>query len=142
MTLIPNSDLTAKVSSVLGREVKSYGKQFLFDGCNETCWNSDQGTPQWIAVQFVKDMAVTHFEIQFQGGFAAKNICLQRMSVDTGVAKVETVKTYYPDDINAIQTFLLPNSPLMTDNLKFLFPESTDMFGRIIVYRLNLYQDS
>lgn len=87
-------------------------------------------------------MAVTHFEIQFQGGFVAKNICLQRTSVDTGVAKVETVKTYYPDDINAIQTFLLPNSPLMTDNLKFLFPESTDMFGRIIVYRLNLYQDS
>ena len=31
-----------RVSSVLGREVKSYGKQYLFDGCNETCWNSDQ----------------------------------------------------------------------------------------------------
>lgn len=31
-----------RVSSVLGRDVKSYGKQFLFDGEEDTCWNSDQ----------------------------------------------------------------------------------------------------
>lgn len=37
-----NQDLCGRVSSVLGRDVKSYGKQYLFDGSDETCWNSDQ----------------------------------------------------------------------------------------------------
>ena len=35
-----------RVSSVLdGR--REFGKQNLFDGLDETCWNSDQGTPQF-----------------------------------------------------------------------------------------------
>lgn len=31
-----------RVSSVLNRDTKSYGRQFLCDGKEETCWNSDQ----------------------------------------------------------------------------------------------------
>ena len=31
-----------RVSSVLNRDVKEYGKKFMFDGNDETCWNSDQ----------------------------------------------------------------------------------------------------
>ena len=31
-----------RVSSVLNKDNKSYGKQFLCDGKEETCWNSDQ----------------------------------------------------------------------------------------------------
>jgi hypothetical protein len=31
-----------RVSSVLNRDTKSYGKNFLCDGKEETCWNSDQ----------------------------------------------------------------------------------------------------
>lgn len=31
-----------RVSSVLGREVKAYGKQNMFDGNEDTCWNTDQ----------------------------------------------------------------------------------------------------
>ena len=89
-------------------------------------------------VQFARPMVVAKFEIQFQGGFAAKSICLQRSSKDSGIAKLET---YYPEDINSIQSFPVPHSCLPTDNLTFLFPEGTDTFGRIIVYKLNLYQD-
>ncbi len=33
-----------KVSSVLQRDVKNYGKQYLIDGNEDTCWNSDQVT--------------------------------------------------------------------------------------------------
>ena len=43
-------DFRVKVSSVLNRNVKEFGKQFLFDGREDTCWNSDQGTPQLIQV--------------------------------------------------------------------------------------------
>lgn len=31
-----------RVSSVLNRDVKQYGKKFMFDCNEETCWNSDQ----------------------------------------------------------------------------------------------------
>lgn len=27
---------------MLNRDVKEYGKKFMFDGKEETCWNSDQ----------------------------------------------------------------------------------------------------
>ena len=31
-----------RVSSVLNRDTKQFGKSHLFDGDEETCWNSDQ----------------------------------------------------------------------------------------------------
>ena len=31
-----------RVSSVLNRDVKQFGKKFMFDGEEDTCWNSDQ----------------------------------------------------------------------------------------------------
>uniref|UniRef100_A0A3B5KEM9 Nuclear receptor 2C2-associated protein n=1 Tax=Takifugu rubripes TaxID=31033 RepID=A0A3B5KEM9_TAKRU len=34
--------LDFRVSSVLNRDVKQYGKKYLFDCNEETCWNSDQ----------------------------------------------------------------------------------------------------
>ena len=80
-------------------------------------------------VQFAKPTAVTKFEIQFQGGFAAKSICLQRTSTDSEITKLETIKIYYPEDKNSIQSFPIPDNPLLiTDNLKFLFPEGTDTY--------------
>ena len=34
--------LVYRVSSVLNRDVKQFGKKYMFDGDLETCWNSDQ----------------------------------------------------------------------------------------------------
>lgn len=34
--------LLFRVSSVLNRDVNQYGKKFMFDECEDTCWNSDQ----------------------------------------------------------------------------------------------------
>ena len=31
-----------RVSSVLNRDIKQFGKRCMFDGLEETCWNSDQ----------------------------------------------------------------------------------------------------
>ena len=36
------SIVSYSVSSVLNRDVKQYGKKFLFDKKDDTCWNSDQ----------------------------------------------------------------------------------------------------
>uniref|UniRef100_A0A8C1VH41 Nuclear receptor 2C2-associated protein n=1 Tax=Cyprinus carpio TaxID=7962 RepID=A0A8C1VH41_CYPCA len=34
----------SRVSSVLNRDVRQFGKKFMFDSNEETCWNSDQVT--------------------------------------------------------------------------------------------------
>ena len=32
---------------MLNRDVKQFGKKFLFDGQDDTCWNSDQVSRPW-----------------------------------------------------------------------------------------------
>lgn len=59
-------DAQLKVSSVLNRNSKEYGKQFLTDGSDETCWSSDQGNPQWIAMRWATPFTITKIEAKFQ----------------------------------------------------------------------------
>lgn len=85
-------------------------------------------------------MNVVKFDIQFAGGFAAKEICLQKSSTsDSGETKLETISTFYPQDNNSVQTFSILS--VLTDNLKMIFPESTDTYGRIVVYKLQIHQN-
>jgi len=77
-------------------------------------------------------MVVTGFVIQFQGGFAAKSIHLQ--------VKGETDEVFYPLDVNSLQEFSLPKPLSDTAQLKLHFPDSTDTYGRIIVYKLVIFQ--
>lgn len=37
---------------MLNGDTKTYGKDFLFDGHDETCWNSDEGPVQWVLIKF------------------------------------------------------------------------------------------
>ncbi|TNM87422.1 hypothetical protein fugu_005643 [Takifugu bimaculatus] len=69
-SLISN-DVKSWVSSVLNRDVKQYGKKYLFDCNEETCWNSDQGERQWVILEFPQSVKVSELRIQFQGGFSA-----------------------------------------------------------------------
>lgn len=39
---ILNDNTRVAVSSVLNRDVKTYGKKLMFDDDEDTCWNSDQ----------------------------------------------------------------------------------------------------
>uniref|UniRef100_A0A673TPQ1 Nuclear receptor 2C2 associated protein n=1 Tax=Suricata suricatta TaxID=37032 RepID=A0A673TPQ1_SURSU len=36
-------ETVSRVSSVLNRNTRQFGKKHLFDQDEETCWNSDQG---------------------------------------------------------------------------------------------------
>lgn len=38
----PRCDFAFRVSSVLNRNTRQFGKKHLFDQDEETCWNSDQ----------------------------------------------------------------------------------------------------
>ncbi|XP_063259619.1 nuclear receptor 2C2-associated protein isoform X4 [Prinia subflava] len=69
-----------RVSSVLNRDVKHFGKQHLFDGSEETCWNSDQGTSQWVTLEFPSPVRVSQLQLQFQGGFSSRLCTLEDSS--------------------------------------------------------------
>nr|XP_018908482.1 PREDICTED: nuclear receptor 2C2-associated protein isoform X2 [Bemisia tabaci] len=106
----------------------------MFDNNEETCWNSDQGLPQWIQLDFEKEETVTHLQIQFQGGFVG-NECNFELSSGQVVSLREP---FYPEDVNTIQTFNL-SKPTSCNSLKIVFNKSTDFFGRIVIYKLVVF---
>lgn len=130
--------MQVRVSSVLNRDVKQFGKKHLFDNDDDTCWNSDQGLPQWIYVSFDEPQALdaVSISIQFQGGFCGDNCILEAYDeANTVINKLP----FYPDDTNSIQNFEIPfEKKTSIKALKLVFQKSTDFFGRIIVYKLDL----
>ncbi|MEE6487904.1 hypothetical protein FKM82_015079 [Ascaphus truei] len=121
--------IVSRVSSVLNRDVKQFGKKYLFDRKEDTCWNSDQ----WILLEFPQSVCVSQLHIQFQGGFSSKTCTLEGCPNDKEFVKLSD---FYPEDTNALQKFSVPN--LSVDKLKISFQNSTDFFGRIIVYHLDI----
>ncbi|NXP14883.1 NR2CA protein, partial [Thinocorus orbignyianus] len=126
-----------RVSSVLNRDVKQFGKKHMFDASEETCWNSDQGTCQWVTLDFPRTVKVSQLHIQFQGGFSSRLCTLEGCRAGEDPVKISEL---YPEDTNAMQisfaTFQVEETVL--DKLKITFENSTDFFGRIVVYHLGV----
>lgn len=130
------AETVSRVSSVLNRDAKQFGKKYLFDGNEDTCWNSDQGSSQWILLEFPTIMQVTELHIQFQGGFTSRTAKLEGSRKNEDFVKI---LDFYPEDTNALQRF--PMAAATIDKLKITFQDSTDFFGRIIVYHLDVLGD-
>ncbi|KAF9216391.1 Nuclear receptor 2C2-associated protein [Podila verticillata] len=136
MASLLNADCRLKVSSVLNRETTLYGKQFLTDDSEETCWNSEAGTPQFIVVDFGRQVNIDTIQLMFQGGFVGKTCQVQRWT-DEGTFVDMT--RFYPDDINPLQSFSVAEADRHTSSrIKIIFESSTDFFGRITVYKLDI----
>ncbi|KAF9957211.1 Nuclear receptor 2C2-associated protein [Modicella reniformis] len=103
MTSLLNTDCRIKVSSVLNRETALYGKQFLTDDSEETCWNSESGSPQFIVMDFGRKVQVETIQLMFQGGFQVPE-----------------------------------TQGMTTSRVKIIFESSTDFFGRITIYKLDI----
>ncbi|XP_072803416.1 nuclear receptor 2C2-associated protein isoform X3 [Vicugna pacos] len=95
----------SRVSSVLNRNTRQFGKKHLFDQDEETCWNSDQGPSQWVTLEFPQRICVSQLQIQFQGGFSCHQGRLEAAEVD---------------------------------RLKVTFENTTDFFGRVVIYHLRV----
>ncbi|KAL4658909.1 nuclear receptor 2C2-associated protein [Arapaima gigas] len=138
------SETMSRVSSVLNRDAKQFGKKYMFDSNEETCWNSDQGAHQWVLLEFPRAATVSAVHVQFQGGFSART-CRVEGSLKEGTCVNMT--DFYPEDNNSLQIsfvtslqscfFPIQDSSLV-DKLKIVFENSTDLFGRIIVYSLDV----
>ncbi|NWR96009.1 NR2CA protein, partial [Furnarius figulus] len=125
------ADTTTRVSSVLNRDVKQFGKKHMFDTSEETCWNSDQGTCQWVTLDFPHPVKVSQLHIQFQGGFSSRLCTLEGCRAGEELVKISEL---YPQDNNAMQISFAK----VLDKLKITFESSTDFFGRIVVYHLGV----
>ncbi|KAI2650405.1 Nuclear receptor 2C2-associated protein [Labeo rohita] len=54
----------------------------MFDSNEETCWNSDQGESQWVALEFPQPVKVSELRLQFQGGFPIQDApSVQRLKI-------------------------------------------------------------
>ncbi|KAM3876127.1 nuclear receptor 2C2-associated protein [Diretmus argenteus] len=134
------SETQSRVSSVLNRDVKQFGKKYMFDCNEETCWNSDQGDSQWVRLEFPQPVQVSEVKVQFQGGFSGKTCRLEGCPKDGDFAMISQ---FYPDDSNSLQiSFILHFFPIQeapaVDKVKIVFENSADFFGRIIVYSLDV----
>ncbi|XP_068175426.1 nuclear receptor 2C2-associated protein [Antennarius striatus] len=130
-------DVQSRVSSVLNRDVKQFGKKHMFDSNEETCWNSDQGEHQWVILEFPQSVKISELKVQFQGGFSAKTCRLEGFSKHGDFTEIAR---FYPEDDNSPQSFPIQEAPV-ADKVKIFFENSADFFGRIIIYSLDVLGD-
>ncbi|NWS84755.1 NR2CA protein, partial [Toxostoma redivivum] len=124
-----------RVSSVLNRDVKQFGKQHLFDGSEETCWNSDQGTSQWVTLDFPRPVKVSQLHIQFQGGFSSRLCTLEGQNLGDFLGILLLHPSIFPS-LGILHRFQVQETVL--DKLKITFGSSTDFFGRVVIYHLGV----
>jgi len=137
MTSMISHDTNIRVSSVLNRDVKQFGKSFLTDNKEETCWNSDQGSPQFILIDFPHFVVLEELWLKFQGGFVGQNCSLESADEDGKGVNWEHVMAFHPQDINALQKFPISSTKAIR-RLKITFDSSTDFYGRITIYKLDI----
>ncbi|GAB1600817.1 nuclear receptor 2C2-associated protein-like [Argonauta hians] len=139
MCSLINDKTRLRVSSVLNRDVKQFGKNGLIDGEDDTCWNSSEGTPQWILVDLGTQAKIQQVAISFQGGFAGKD-CWLETSPSVSSNELKYCCNIYPEDKTTLQfvhIFPIKESPT-AQLIKIIFNTSTDFYGRIIVYKLDI----
>ncbi len=75
----------------------------------------------------------TDFEISL-GGFVGKTCWIETQEQQG--APFKNHQDIYPEDSNKLQSFDI--SPIKCTSLKIVFQDSTDFYGRITVYQLNI----
>jgi len=147
----PSTGTTAKASSVLNKDAKQYGANNALDNKNEsTCWNSDGqadgSTEHSFIVNFHRRVNIACIALQFQGGFVAQECQLHttKVSSEGKVRWVEIGDAYVePENVNDLQKFDLEEcengDDLNCDAIKMIFSESTDFYGRMILYKIEVH---
>ncbi|XP_075420104.1 nuclear receptor 2C2-associated protein [Tenrec ecaudatus] len=126
-------ETVSRVSSVLNRNTRQFGKKHLFDQEEETCWNSDQGPCQWVMLEFPQCVRISQLQIQFQGGFSSRR---GRLEGSQGSEALCKIVDFYPEDSNSLQTFPVPTTEVA--RLKVTFEDMADFFGRVVIYHLRV----
>lgn len=147
------SDQVIIMSPLYSRQMVAY---ILFDALE---WNDGlnfssmaghcqfQGLPQQINIIFADavpslDVTTTSLCIKFQGGFVGSEM---RVTFLNASAERMLTKTFYPDDINDLQKFQFETDGTNTvenvRKMEIVFEKSSDFFGRIIIYHLDMFTE-
>ncbi|KAG7397403.1 Nuclear receptor 2C2-associated protein [Phytophthora boehmeriae] len=137
LSLTSDSRTTCRTSSVLDRNKALYGAANLLSSDLSTCWNSAQGSPQQVQVFFNRVVDVAKLCVMFQGGFVGQDVQLHVKKADSNVQWEAVVGSEVDlDDSNDLQEF---NCSLkQVEALAITFQRSTDFYGRVVIYRLDI----
>mmetsp|Transcript_21919 Transcript_21919/g.45267 ORF Transcript_21919/g.45267 Transcript_21919/m.45267 type:complete len:130 (+) Transcript_21919:527-916(+) len=121
------------------------------DSSNETSnWNSDavpsgSHDPIIYTVNFGRNVEIQEVRIQFQGGFVAEECTAYTATEPCNgeIAWKELDNVHIePEDVNEMQTFEMsgaPSSARKCTMLKLSFEASSDFYGRVTVYKLEIW---
>jgi hypothetical protein len=129
------SYIVNSASSVLQKNTKLYGPMNCLDVRNESSsWNSEGNseTDTTLVLHFGRSVIPTTMKLQFQAGFSAELVQVY----DSNMTKLSDVEL---DDIHEIQTFHLQDNQHSFRSLKFILDNFADFYGRIILYRLEVW---
>lgn len=138
----------AKASSILQNNKKLYGPSNALDYTNTlTSWNSEGNSngknESFLVIDFSggqnRTVDPVELVVQFQAGFAAEEITVYRKITTTANkpqwSRVEEIEA---EDYHEAQSFpLAMEEP--TTALKIVFGETTDFYGRVIVYQIKIH---
>jgi hypothetical protein len=100
-----------------------------------------KGTPQFIHFIFPCTVAVHRVSLTFQGGFVPTRTAVLILSTGTSNDELQSrwtsAATLYPDDVNRKQVFDIEGE-CRSRELKLLMEETSDFFGRVTVYDVQL----
>jgi len=134
-----------RASSVLQRNMKLYGPMNALDTDNSSsCWNSEgsvdscSDNSSWFLVDFKRPVQPSEIRIQFQAGFCAASCSIYYNLNSTDEWKIldDTIEW---EDIYQMQSYSLPTTDCAITALKLVFSDTTDFYGRITVYRLEVW---
>ena len=91
-----------------------------------------QGSPQWVSLEFERPVPLSALSLQFQGGFCGKEC---EVEIEGNLKILE----FYPEDVNKLQTFHLREKLEAVRKIRVIFNSSTDFYGRVTLYLLELY---
>jgi len=144
-----------KVSSVLNRSSDFQAKHMFTD--SDSCWNSDGGNGdadgsssidgQWILLEFLgsgaETVTVKAINIMFQGGFVGSDGVVEMGASKDSLVQVCVLDHIHSiEDSNELQKWDIPALAPTLETCKFLrirFPASTDFYGRVTIYRMEVH---
>ena len=150
---------TAKASSILQNNSKVYGPAHALDCTNTlTSWNSEGNpkgkTESFLVIDFSgggknqnRKVNPVELVVQFQAGFAAEEITVYRKNNtkaeddnDSGDNNSRWLKV---DEMEAEDDHESQSFPLSVEEpttaLKIVFDETTDFYGRVIIYQIQIW---
>lgn len=134
--LVQLKNFKCKVSSTQ-ESSGNFSKQNMFDDSEDTCWYSKPGSNQFIILAFDKPVVLAQIKIMFQGGFVGTTTLVE--SERSQLGWVGLCEAFHLEDGNALQTLSLPSDGVAYQMYRINFVSSSDFYGRITIYKLEVF---